>query len=58
MAKLSFKNGGIRYTHTHTQKGFPGFSKVKNQPAIAGDTGSNPTTTTTKTAIIYAYNVI
>jgi len=59
MDKLSFKNGGIRYIYIyiHTQKGFPGFSEVKNQPANAGDAGSNPTTTTTKT-IMYVYYII
>ena len=54
MDKQSFKNGGIRYIHT--QKGFPGFSEVKNQPANAGDAGSNPTTTTTRT-IMYVYYI-
>ena len=45
------------YIYIHTQKGFPGFSEVKNQPANAGDAGSNPTTTTTKT-IMYVYYII
>ena len=41
----------------YTQKGFPGYSEVKNQPVNAGDAGLIPTTTTTKTTIIYVYHI-